>query len=84
MAQTYADLEEPLFLDEPLEVPKRAVKDTADLDALFACEEEPAQVEPTVPANPGNAGKAASAWKVLAVILAGVAVGFALVLTFLK
>lgn len=88
MAQTYADLEEPLFLDEPPAVPKPAVEDTSDLDELFAWEEDVPQ-----PGNPGRpAGTLAAApaparpirVPVLAgLILAGLALGFVLVLALI-
>lgn len=61
MAERYAELEEPLFFDEPPGIRTRAVQDTTDLDALLAFEAESPRSERTAPAHHGSGVKFSSA-----------------------
>ena len=89
MAETYVELEQPLFLDEPPVTSARAVRETSDTDALLAFAAE-APRTPAIrtsgsilfvdaPAQRSGPGAALFA----AVVLTGVAAGFGLVVTLL-
>lgn len=89
MPQTYAEVEEPLFLDEPPVLPARKAAETSDIDALFASEDN---LSPSAGSRPlaeilfdAPVPKRRLQTAVLTgLILAGAALGFALVLVLLQ
>lgn len=82
--------DEPLFLDEPDDLPKLEAHDTSHLDGLFADERDvadPAAASPALPAAMRPEGKPVTRPRtavLIAVILAGSAAGFVLAYVLLN